>query len=58
MKKKYNYDEENDILYADWGKPQVGYSQEIATGIYIRLSTKDEPIGVTIMDYKKKLTRS
>jgi len=50
-----NYDNENDVLYFHFGKPQEAISKEIADGVFVRLDpNSDQIVGFTILDLTKK----
>lgn len=52
---KLNYDKEHDILYIYFGEPRISYDEEMAPGIFVRYSEKDDAVtGLIVMDYKKK----
>jgi uncharacterized protein YuzE len=50
-----NYDNDNDVLYFHFEKPQEAVSMEIADGVFVRLDPKtDQVVGFTILDLSKK----
>lgn len=53
---KYDYDQEEDILYLSIGEPRPSITKEIEEGILIREDIKTgELTGVTILDYKERI---
>ena len=53
---KYDYDEEDDVLYLSIGNPKPSITEETEEGILIRKDIQTGKLtGVTILDYKDRL---
>ncbi|MEK3749436.1 DUF2283 domain-containing protein [Paenibacillus sp. FSL E2-8871] len=52
---KIRYDDEHDVMYVFFGRPQMGSEEEVAPGIYLRISDEtEEIIGIVITDFKSR----
>jgi uncharacterized protein YuzE len=52
-----DYDEEADVLYISFGKPREAKdSIEVEDGIIYRIAD-DEIVGITIIDFKARISR-
>ena len=49
-----NYDEEADVLYIDFKKPGIADESEMTDDNIIVRYEKDEIIGITVLDAKKR----
>ena len=53
---RYDYDEEEDVLYLSIGEPKPSITEETEEGILIRKDIQTGKLtGVTILDYKDRL---
>ncbi|MCP8315213.1 MAG: DUF2283 domain-containing protein [archaeon] len=52
-----HYDEEGDVLYIHLGEGEAMDSVEIEDDIFVDLNGKNKPIGLTIMNFKKKTSK-
>ncbi|MCP8322225.1 MAG: DUF2283 domain-containing protein [archaeon] len=50
-----HYDEEGDVLYIHLGEGEAIDSVEIEDALFVDLNDKNEPIGLTIMNFRKRL---
>ena len=50
---KFFFDKEGDILDIFLGKPEEAISKEIGDDIIIRMSSENEIVGVTVLDFGK-----
>jgi uncharacterized protein YuzE len=52
---KMRYDDEHDVMYVFFGRPQMASEEEIAPGIYLRISDETEQIiGIIITEFKSR----
>lgn len=57
-KLKFDYDDENDVLYAYINKPRKAISKELDSGVVIRLDPiSKKMVGFTIIDFLFKITK-
>lgn len=57
-KMKFFYDREGDILDISLGEPEKATSKEIGDDTIIRISERDEIVGVTILNFEKRFEKS
>ncbi len=48
----FNYDENADVMYISFGKPEKCTSKDIGPGIIIRHTPEGKLNGITIIDYR------
>ena len=54
-KSSWEYDEEADVLYISFGKPEKAISVDLGSGIIARQSESGKLVGFTILGLKKIL---
>ena len=57
-KMKFFYDREGDILDISLSEPEKATSKEIGDDMIIRISERDEIVGVTILNFEKHFEKS
>lgn len=57
-KMKFFFDKEGDILDISLGEPEEATSKEIGDDIIVRMNTKDEIVGITVLNFEKRFEKS
>lgn len=57
-KMKFFFDKEGDILDISLGEPEEATSREIGDDIIVRINSKDEIVGFTILNFEKSKMKS
>jgi uncharacterized protein YuzE len=57
-KMKFFFDKEGDILDISLGEPEEATSREIGDDIIVRINSKDEIVGFTILNFEKSKMES
>ena len=52
-----HYDEEGDVLYIHFGDREAVEGIEIENGVIVDLDKDEEPAGITITSFKKRLSK-
>ncbi len=55
---KLFFDKEGDILDISLGEPEEATSREIGDDIIVRINSKDEIVGFTILNFEKRFEKS
>ena len=57
-KMKFFFDKEGDVLDISLGEPEEAISREVEDDIIVRINTKNEIVGLTVLNFEKRFEKT